>query len=258
MNRALHDIPYHELETEGHRSELSPLIGQSVEMVEIKEQIRRLSGENRNVLLTGETGCGKELIARTIHFQSLRRKGPLVRMSCRDLSTEQFECVTYGIKAAYCGTLFIDGIHMLSMPLQKKLLHVFRETGVPGFDNAGTNKLDTRLMVTCSSNLLGKVLNGTFQKDLYDGLDSFHIKVSPLREKREDIPILLQFFLNKYGFEIKEKGIDIPEKVHEFCLTYPWPGNVLELQNLVRKAIVLGDWRFLSDTMMFMLTSLAT
>jgi DNA-binding NtrC family response regulator len=244
LDKALHSISSSGAETRWDPPGVPLLIGQSSEMVDVRAKIQRLSGMKANVLLTGEKGSGKELIARAIHFHSFQSKGPMVRMSCRDLSTEQLDRQVHTIQLAQGGSLFIDEVDIASPRLQEKLLMILKEMCISGIDNTSKERLDIRLLAASNFDLEKMVKLGAFRDDLYKHLRVIHIRVSPLRERKEDIPLLVRSFLQEYCLKLGKKILNMPGGVAEFFLNYSWPGNAIELENVVRRAIILGDWSF--------------
>jgi len=239
------------------------LIGQSQEMMDIRQKIQTVSGRDITVLITGETGTGKELIARSIHFHSPRNNGPLVKINCAAIPDQLLESEVFGfqkgaftgahkpkpgqLEIANGGTLFVDEIGAVSLPLQAKFLQILEDKAFSRLGGIRDRAIDIRSLVATNTDLRKMVQEGTFRKDLYYRLNIMHIKVSPLREKKEDIPLLIHYYLNKYCFELKKGILEMPDHVTDFLLSYHWPGNVRELENVIRRAIVVGDWNFVFD-----------
>ena len=249
-----------------HRDESSPLpnfqalIGQGREIKAIRRKINNVSDKDITVLITGETGTGKELIARSIHFHSLRSKGPLVKINCGALPDELLESEVFGfqkgaftdahkdkpgrLEMAHNGTLFIDEIGNLSLSLQVKFLQVLEEKLFSRLGGTKDKIIDTRVVAATNSDLQELVRKGTFRKDLFYRLNIIHIKAPPLRERKDDILFLVNYFMDKYCFEFKKEPLEISDNVTNLFIEYPWPGNVRELENVIRLAIILRDWRF--------------
>jgi two-component system response regulator AtoC len=246
-----------------HRPELPILIGQTREIMDIRRKVRSVAEKDINLLITGETGTGKELIARSIHFYSQRNEGPLVKISCGALPDQLLESEVFGfqrgaftgahktkpgrIELAHEGTLFIDEIGALSFSLQGKFLQVLEDREFSRLGGTQEKTLDIRVVAATNADLRKMVHKATFRKDLYYRLNKMHIKVVPLRKRKDDIPLLTHYFLNKYCFELKKEVLELPEHVTKFFLSYRWPGNVRELENVIRRAIVLRDWNFIFD-----------
>jgi two-component system response regulator AtoC len=248
--------------TEGrHRPVLPILIGQTPEMIDIRQKIRTVADKDINLLITGETGTGKELIARSIHFYSRRNEGPLVKINCGALPDQLLESEVLGfqkgaftgayktkpgrIELAHEGTLFIDEIGALSISLQAKFLQVLEDREFSRLGGTREKMLDIRVVSATNADLRKMVHEATFRKDLYYRLNNVHMRVPPLRERRDDIPLLTHYYLNKYCLELKKRVLEVPEHVVNFFHSYQWPGNVRELENVIRRAIVLSDWNFI-------------
>ena len=246
-------------------SELQPdfpvIIGQSRDIVKARQKIRNVSDKDITVLITGETGTGKELIARSIHYHSPRSKGPLVKINCGALPDELLESEVFGfqrgaftgahedkpgrLEMANGGTLFVDEIGDLSLSLQVKFLQVLEDREFSRLGGTTDKIIDTRVVAATNSDLWEKVREGTFRKDIFYRLNVMEIKAPSLRRRKDDIPLLIHYFLNKYCFEFKKELMHIPDKIADLFLAYQWPGNIRELENVIRRAIVLRDWNFI-------------
>lgn len=242
------------------RPDYPVIIGQSRPIQEIREKVRKVADKDITVLITGESGTGKELIARTIHYYSCRCKGPLVKINCGALPDELLESEVFGfqrgaftgaykdkpgrIELSEGGTLFIDEIGDLSLPLQVKFLQALEDKAFSRLGDTEEKVIDTRVVAATNSNLGKKVREGTFRKDLFYRLNIVNIEAPPLRERRDDIPILIEYFSNKYCFEYKKETQDISPETLNHLMGYSWPGNIRELENMVRRAIVVRDWDF--------------
>lgn len=249
-----------------HRDESSSqpnfqfLIGQGQEISAIREKIKNVSDKDITVLITGETGTGKELIARSIHHHSLRNTGPLVKINCGALPDELLESEVFGfqrgaftdahkdkpgrLEMAHNGTLFIDEIGNLSLTLQVKFLQVLEEKNFMRLGGTEDKMIDTRVIAATNSDLMEMVRKGTFRKDLFYRLNIVHIKAPPLRDRRDDLLFLVHYFMNKYCFEFKKEPLEISDNVINLFMEYQWPGNVRELENVIRLAIILRNWSF--------------
>lgn len=239
------------------------IIGRGEAVKEVRRKIKRLSDKDVTVLVNGESGTGKELIARSIHHYSSRNGGPLVKVNCATLPGELLESEMFGfqrgaftdanqdkpglLEMANGGTLFIDEIGELSLPLQVKFLQILEDKTFSRLGATRDKIIDARVVAATNSNLWKKVREGTFRSDLFYRLNVVHIEAPPLRQIKEDIPLLTDYFLNKYSFEFKKSLLDIPHKVANFFQAYRWPGNVRELENVVRRAIALRDWNFVFE-----------
>ncbi len=243
------------------RPDFPVIIGQGREIRDIREKIRNVSDKDITVLVTGETGTGKELIARSIHYHSLRSRGPLVKINCGALPDELLESEIFGfqrgaftgahkdkpgrLEMANGGTLFVDEIGDLSLSLQVKFLQVLEGREFSRLGGTEDKIIDTRVVAATNSDLWKKVREGTFRKDIFYRLNVMKIKAPSLRSRKDDIPLLIHYFLNKYCFEFKKELLHIPAKIADLFLAYQWPGNVRELENVMRRAIVLRDWNFI-------------
>jgi two-component system response regulator AtoC len=248
----------------GSECEISPdspiIIGQSEAMRSVRQKVHNFAHKDITILIEGETGTGKELVARSVHYHSPRRKGPLVKISCGTLPDELIESEVFGfqkgaftgadrdkpgrIELAHEGTLFIDEIGNLSLNLQVKFLQVLEEKAFVRLGGIHDHIIDTRVVAATNSDLAKKVREGQFRKDLYYRLNVAHITVPSLRERKQDIHLLVHYFLQKYCFELKKELLDIPVEIYDHFQTYQWPGNVRELENVVRRAVALRDWSF--------------
>ena len=236
---------------------LHDLLGTSTPMQELFALVRKIAPCNVNVLITGETGTGKELLARAIHQLGPRGSGPLIAFSCANLPENLVEDELFGhekgaftgallarhgrVEAADHGTLFLDEIGDLGVGLQPKLLRVLQERSFERLGSSKTINVDIRLICATNRNLTEMVQQGKFREDLYYRLNVVHLHLPPLRERHDDISLLAQQFLVKFANEFKKKAKRFsPEAMH--CLEeHNWPGNVRELENVVQRAVVLSD-----------------
>lgn len=242
------------------RPDYPVIIGQSDEVRAIKQKIQKVSLKDITVLITGETGTGKELIARSIHYHSHRSGGPLVKISCGALPDELLESEVFGfqkgaftgahrnkpgrLELAHEGTLFIDEIGDLSLALQAKFLQVLEDKAFARLGGIYDKAVDARVVAATNSDLHKKVRQGQFRKDLFYRLNVIHIKAPALRERKQDIPVLMYYFLHKYCLELHKDLLEVPARVARHLNAYHWPGNVRELENAVRRAVALRDWSF--------------
>src|SRR5881296_601232 len=227
------------------------IIGSGRAMKRIFELVDTIAGLSSTVLVQGETGTGKELIAKAIHFNSPRKDQKLVSINCGAIPENLLESELFGhVKGAFTGavqtrigrfeqanggTIFLDEIGNMPMTLQVKLLRVLQEREFERVGGNSTVKVDVRIIAATSSNLEQMVKDGTFREDLYYRLNVVLISLPPLRERREDIPLLVQRFLSR-----SEKPVTIRQDALDRILSYDWPGNVRELENVITRAIVLA------------------
>jgi DNA-binding NtrC family response regulator len=236
---------------------LHELIGTSEPMQELFAMARKIATCDVSVLITGETGTGKELLARAIHQLSGRNNGPLVAFSCANLPETLVEDELFGhekgaftgaimsrcgrVEAADHGTLFLDEIGDLGIGLQPKLLRVLQERR---FERLGGNKtinVNLRLICATNRNLGEMVQQGKFREDLYYRLNVVQLHLPPLRERRDDIPLLAQQFLEKAAYQFQKAARNFSQAALETLEDYNWPGNVRELENVVQRGVALSD-----------------
>jgi len=236
---------------------LPGIIGSSPAMLEVARLTRLVARTSATVLLTGETGTGKELIARAIHELSPRASGPYVRVNCGALSESLLESELFGhvkgaftsanenrtgrFEAAHGGTLFLDEINSVSYTLQVKLLRVLQEQEFERVGDNRTIRVDVRVVAATNRDLLDEVARGGFREDLYFRLNVVPIDLPPLRQRSGDIPDLVDFFIRKYAQSNKVAVSTISSEAIAALERYNWPGNVRELQNYVERAIVFSQ-----------------
>ena len=243
-----------------HADESGPpipgIIGSSPAMEEVYRITRRVSRSNASVLLLGETGTGKELIATAIHRLSDRGSGPFVKVNCGALSENLLESELFGhvrgaftgavanrtgrFEAAHTGTIVLDEINSTSLHLQVKLLRVLQEREFERVGDVQTIQVDTRVIAASNRDLLDLVDQAEFREDLYWRLNVVPIEIPPLRRRREDIPQLVAHFLDYYSEVNGRFVVHIQEEALDFLCAYDWPGNVRELQNYIERAVVLA------------------
>lgn len=225
-------------------------------MLEVYRLTRQVARTRASVLLLGETGTGKELIAKAVHSLSDRRNRPFVRVNCGALAENLLESELFGhvrgaftgaidnrtgrFEAAHSGTIFLDEINSTTPLLQVKLLRVLQEREFERVGDTNTVRVDTRLVSASNCNLLELVGEGKFREDLYYRLNVVPIHLPPLRARREDIPELVGYFLNIYNDENDRYVSHIDPKALQALQDYHWPGNVRELQNIVEHAVVMA------------------
>ncbi len=233
---------------------LDSIVSQNDKMREVFKLVRQVADTDVTVLVLGETGTGKELISRAIHFNSSRKNNPLVTINCSAIPEHLLESELFGyergaftgannqrtgkIEEADGGTVFLDEIADIPLHVQTKLLRFLQEKQI---DRIGTNKtmtVDTRIVAATNRNLQQMVKDGTFREDLYYRLNVFPITLPPLRERLEDVPLLAEHFLKKHQLKSKEPVAGISPSVVHTMLNYTWPGNVRELENLIKRAII--------------------
>ncbi|MCA9146483.1 MAG: sigma-54-dependent Fis family transcriptional regulator [Planctomycetales bacterium] len=233
------------------------IIGSSLAMQDVYRLTRRVARSNASVLLLGETGTGKEMIATAIHRLSDRGSGPFVKVNCGALSESLLESELFGhvrgsftgainnrtgrFEAAHTGTIFLDEINSTTLHLQIKLLRVLQEREFERVGDTQTVAVDTRVIAASNRNLMSEVEAERFREDLYWRLNVVPIDIPPLRDRREDVPELVAHFLNYYS-ELNERFVvHIQHEAMEALQAHHWPGNVRELQNYVERAVVMAE-----------------
>jgi two-component system, NtrC family, response regulator AtoC len=233
------------------------LVGGSERMADVRDLIDRVADTDVTVLIRGESGTGKELVARALAASSPRRDKPFVKVNCAALPTELLESELFGFERgaftgaiqhkpgkfefANQGTLFLDEIGDLNLPLQAKLLQVLQDGEFARLGGKRDVRVDVRVIAATNRDLDRAVAEGEFREDLYFRLNVVSITIPPLRERREEIPVLVDHFLKKYSVEYRKRCIEISREAMRLLTDYDWPGNVRELENLVKRAVVLGS-----------------
>jgi two-component system NtrC family response regulator len=230
------------------------LVGKSKPMLKVYDLIAKVAQSKATVLITGPSGTGKELIAKAIHYDSVRKDRPFISVNCGALAETLLESELFGhekgaftgavamkkgrFELADGGTLFLDEVGDMSPPLQVKLLRVLQEMEFERVGGTRTIKVDVRVLSASNRNLKDDVAAGIFREDLFYRLNVIHIEVPPLRERTEDIRLLVSHFVEKYG---NSRRIELTPQAWEALYAYPWPGNVRELENVIERAVVLNS-----------------
>jgi formate hydrogenlyase transcriptional activator len=232
------------------------IIGESAGLKDILDQLQTVAPTDSTILILGETGTGKELIARAIHHLSARRERTLVKVNCAAIPTGLLESELFGhekgaftgaiaqrvgrFELAHRGTLFLDEVGDIPLELQPKLLRVLQEQEFERLGSPRTIKVDVRLVAATNVDLARKAADHQFRMDLYYRLNVFPIVIPPLRERREDIPLLVRYFAQKYARRMKKPIDTVPVKAMAALTEYYWPGNVRELENFIERAVILS------------------
>jgi formate hydrogenlyase transcriptional activator len=239
------------------------LIGNSPALEAVLEQVERVAPMDSTVLIQGETGTGKELIARAIHNISSRCGCPFVKLNCAAIPLDLLESELFGhergaftgaiaqrigrFELADRGTLFLDEVGDIPLALQPKLLRVLQEQEFERLGSTRTHQVDVRLVAATNRDLTEMVRRGEFRSDLYYRLNVFPILLPPLRARREDIPVLVTHFAEIFGRRVGRQIEHIPPETMSALSSYQWPGNIRELQNLIERAVILSNYGVLPN-----------
>jgi two-component system response regulator AtoC len=264
-------IEYRDLTSEVQvlRDEISSLVqterivGNSAAMQEVYKTIGKVAKADATVLITGESGTGKELVAEALHYNSNRRSGPIVKVSCAALPETLLEAELFGhekgsftgaqaqrrgrFELADKGTIFLDEIGEMSLPMQTKLLRVLQDRKIERVGSSLPIKVDIRIICATNKDLQRQVEAQKFRDDLFYRLNVINIHMPPLRERKEDIPALVEHFLAKHRYSATAQPAAISEEALKRLMEYEWPGNVRELENVVERAVVLSRGQIITS-----------
>jgi formate hydrogenlyase transcriptional activator len=232
------------------------VIGKSAALEAVFEQVECVAPTDSTVLIQGETGTGKELIARAIHNVSTRCGRAFVKLNCAAIPLDLLESELFGhekgaftgaiaqrigrFEMADKGTLFLDEVGDIPPSLQPKLLRVLQEQEFERLGSTHTRRVDVRLVAATNRDLTEMMKQGDFRTDLYYRLNIFPVRLPPLRERREDIPLLVEYFMEKYARRMGKRIETVPRATMQTLIDWPWPGNVRELQNMIERAVILS------------------
>ena len=232
------------------------IIGSSKAITEVLDLVSKVAGNDVTVLITGESGTGKEMVATAINSESSRKTKPYLKMNCAAIPSELLESQLFGhergaftgaisrqegcFERANGGSLFLDEIGDMSMMTQTKLLRVLQEQEFERIGGSNTIKVDVRIMAATNKNLLEEIKKGRFREDLYYRLNVVEIHIPPLRERIEDIPEIVNFFLDEFKEKYNKPELSLSSSSMSILTTYAWPGNVRELRNVIERATVLS------------------
>ena len=241
--------------TERAEGLFADIIGHSPALQHVLDQVLTVAPSDATVLVLGETGTGKELIAHAIHRSSQRKDGPFIKLNCAAIPTGLVESELFGhekgaftgainqkvgrMELAHGGTLFLDEVGEISLDLQPKLLRVLQDHEFERLGSTRTLKVDVRLIAATNRDLAQEVADHLFRSDLYYRLNVFPIHLPPLRERREDIPHLVRYFVHKFARRMKRNIESIPTETMDALIQWWWPGNVRELENLIERSVIL-------------------
>ncbi|QIE59280.1 sigma-54-dependent Fis family transcriptional regulator [Rasiella rasia] len=233
------------------------IIGNSEKINNVIQIIERVKDNKATIFVKGESGTGKELVARAIHYQGKFSRAPFIAVNCGGIPENLLESELFGytkgaftgaeknrdgfFQAANGGTIFLDEIGNASTAVQSRLLRVLQEKEVVKVGAQKAEKIDVRIIAATNSDLKEMISKKAFREDLYYRLTVVEIEVAPLRERKEDIPLLVEKFLFKYGVEYKDRFIKISPEASEILQRYDWPGNIRELENVIQRAVIMCD-----------------
>ena len=238
------------------------IVGESKTLKEVLHKVTQVAPSDTTVLVTGETGTGKELVARAIHNESSRQGQPIIKVNCAALPSDLLESELFGhekgaftgaiarkigrFELADGGTLFLDEIGELPLNLQAKILHAIEYGEFERVGNPNVIKVDARIVAATNRSLEDEVKEGTFRKDLYYRLNVYPINLPPLRSRKTDIPLLVRHYIDLFNKKLQKDIQVIPESTMQSLVQYPWPGNIRELRNLMERAVILSSGDILS------------
>ncbi|MFQ3574074.1 MAG: sigma-54 dependent transcriptional regulator [Thermodesulfovibrionales bacterium] len=239
------------------RYEISNIVGNSLEIKKILSQVQKIANAKSNVLVLGETGTGKELIARAIHYNSIRAKMPFIPINCSAIPENLLESELFGyVKGAFTGaviskkglfeeanggTVFLDEIADLSLRLQAKILRVLEDYEIRPVGGNQSQKINLRFICATNKDLVNEVIENRFREDLYYRINVIQIKLPPLRERRDDIPMIVKHFVSRFCQDANIPPKEVSSDAMQRLVEYKWPGNIRELQNVIERAVLLSS-----------------
>jgi DNA-binding NtrC family response regulator len=241
------------------RHSFEGIVGRSRAMQDLFQLLQTVAPTSSTILITGETGSGKEVVARAIHHASPRRAHRFMAINCSAIPENLLEAELFGhargaftgavgtrqgkIEQAHRGTLFLDEVGTMSMALQMKLLRVLQEREFERVGDSQTIKVDVRVIAATNADLAKMVAEGSFREDLFYRLNVIPVRLPALRERKEDIPLLVQHFLQKFGAELSRPTLTVSQPALRCLMTFQWPGNVRQLENAMERAVALSGGR---------------
>ena len=241
----------------GETLEYAGIVGQSQEIVHLVDLIERVKNNRATILIQGESGTGKELVARAIHYKGAFASNPFIAVNCGAIPENLLESELFGyvkgaftganetrngfFQAAAGGTIFLDEIGTAPLSVQTRLLRVLQEKEVSMIGSQKTQKIELRIIAATNSNLYEMSQKGLFREDLYYRLNVVNIETPPLRNRKNDIILLINTFLKKYGIEYNKPQISISDEATKVLIRHSWPGNVRELENVIQRMIIMSE-----------------
>ncbi|MBN2280068.1 MAG: sigma-54-dependent Fis family transcriptional regulator [Candidatus Marinimicrobia bacterium] len=238
------------------------IIGSSQSMKKVFKMIEKVACSTSNVLITGKSGTGKEVVARAIHNSSPRKDKPFVPINCGAIPENLFESELFGVKkgsftgatmdkdgvfkAANEGTLFLDEVGEIPLHIQVKLLRAIEGKEVKPIGSPSSIQVNTRILSATNRNLVKEIENGNFREDLYYRLNIIEIQLPPLKERREDIPMLVDHFIHKYNAELNRNVLGVDNETMKILMNYEWKGEVRELENIIERAVLLCETEYIT------------
>ncbi len=242
---------------EPRRSDFDGIVGGSSSLAEVLDLVRTVAPTNSTVLIEGETGTGKELIARAIHDYSRRRDQPFIKLNCAAIPLGLLESELFGhekgaftgavarrvgrFEAANGGTLFLDEVGDIPLELQAKLLRVLQEAEFERLGGMQTIRVNVRLVMATNRDLEKMVSDQQFRSDLFYRVHVFPITLPPLRSRADDIPLLVRYFVDRFSRQMHKRIDVVPDNVMAALVKYPWPGNIRELENFIERSVILSS-----------------
>ena len=248
------------LENKASLYELEDIIGRSDKMLQLKEKIKKISKTQSNVLIYGETGTGKELVAQSLHREGNRRAEKFISQNCAAIPATLLESILFGtVKGSFTGaenrkglfevseggTLFLDEINSMDLNLQTKLLKAIEEKKITRVGGEGPIDVNVRIISACNKPPFQCVEDGTLRADLFYRIGSVQLRIPPLRERREDIKELTEYFINEYNQKMDGEILGVEDEVSELFKTYHWPGNVRELRSIIESGFNLATGKYI-------------
>ncbi|MDC6405719.1 MULTISPECIES: sigma-54-dependent transcriptional regulator [Maribacter] len=240
-----------------NNNKYADMVGESDAFHNVTNIVERVKDNKATILIRGESGTGKELVARAIHYSGKYSRAPFIAVNCGAIPENLQEAELFGYKkgaftganedrngffqAAEGGTLFLDEIGTASLTVQTKLLRALQEKEITKVGSQKAQKVDIRIIAATNADLIEEIKKNTFREDLYYRLTVVEINVPPLRERKSDIPLLVEKFLRKYGVEYKDRLLRIAPEALQVLERYYWPGNIRELENIIQRAIIMSD-----------------